>query len=123
MKKRILITGVAGFIGFHVCKKLIENQQDILGLDNLNSYYDIALKEARLSEISKISDKSNNKWKILKIDLEKTSDINKIFNDFKPNIVIHLGAQAGVRFSITNPHSYVKSNLVGFVNIVEFARD
>ena len=123
MKKRILITGAAGFIGFHVCKKLIENHQDILGLDNLNSYYDISLKEDRLAEISKISKKLNNKWKFLKIDLENTNDINKIFIDFKPNIVIHLGAQAGVRFSITNPHSYVKSNLVGFVNIIEACRN
>ena len=103
MKKRILITGVAGFIGFHVCKKLLKNHQDILGLDNLNSYYDVSLKEARLAEISKISAKLNNKWKFLKIDLENTTAINNIFTDFKPNIVIHLGAQAGVRYSITNP--------------------
>ncbi len=123
MRKKILVTGVAGFIGFHVCKKLLENNHEVLGLDNINSYYDIKLKKDRLKQISRIAADSNKKWDFIKVDLEENKKINKIFKDFKPNTVIHLAAQAGVRFSITNPDSYIKSNLVGFANIIEACRN
>ena len=123
MRNKILITGAAGFIGFHVCKKLIENNKKILGLDNINSYYEPKLKKARISEITKMTMNSNIKWEFVKADLEEKETLNQIFKSFQPNIVIHLAAQAGVRFSITNPDSYVKSNLLGFVNIVELCRN
>ena len=123
MKNKIIVTGAAGFIGFHVCKKLIELDQDILGIDNINSYYETDIKKARISEIAKKAKNSDNKWDFVKVDLEEKETLKTIFKSFRPNIVVHLAAQAGVRFSITNPDSYVKSNLVGFVNVIELCRN
>ena len=123
MSNKILVTGAAGFIGFHICKKLIENNYEVLGIDNLNSYYEISLKKERINQVSKLANELKNKWNFIKIDLENNNEINEIFNDFKPQTVIHLAAQAGVRFSITNPDSYIKSNLVGFANIIEACRN
>ena len=123
MRNKIIVTGAAGFIGFHVCKKLIELGQDILGIDNINSYYETEIKKARISEIAKKAKNSDEIWEFVKVDLEEKETLRTIFKRFQPNIVVNLAAQAGVRFSITNPDSYVKSNLVGFVNIIELCRN
>ena len=107
--KKILITGVAGFIGFHVAKKLIKKKYKVIGIDNLNNYYDTKLKKDRLQSLVK-------NIKFHKIDITNSSSINSIFKKYKPHIVIHLAAQAGVRYSLINPKSYINSNLVGFFN-------
>ena len=115
MSKKILITGAAGFIGFNLCQKLIKDGISIIGIDNLNSYYDINLKKARLKELSK-----NNKYfKFFKIDIEDTINLNKIFQIHKPEIVFNLAAQAGVRYSIEKPMEFINTNVKGFINILE----
>ncbi len=118
MRKNILVTGSAGFIGFHLCKKLIETNNNVIGIDNLNDYYDIYLKEKRLEILSQVSLKENN-WKFIKDDLCNKNNLLEIFKDFKPYTVINLAAQAGVRYSLENPTAYVNSNIVGFLNILE----
>jgi len=124
---RILVTGAAGFIGFHVCKSLIKDGNQIIGLDNLNDYYDTNLKKDRIKELINISEKNENIFRFIKIDLVDSNNLEQIFsnhNDInsKISIVIHLAAQAGVRYSIDNPSAYVQSNLVGFCNIIEIAK-
>ncbi len=119
-KKYILVTGAAGFIGFHLCKKLLKNNQ-VIGYDNLNSYYDISLKQERLRTLKKENLNKDN-WLFFDEDLCNFNALEKIFEDFKPEIVIHLAAQAGVRYSIDNPLTYVNSNLVGFSHILECCR-
>ena len=114
--KKILITGIAGFIGFHVAKKLIKKNYKIIGIDNLNNYYDNKLKKDRLKILKK-------KINFHKIDITNTSSINSIFKKYKPDIVIHLAAQAGVRYSLINPKSYINTNLVGFFNVIESAKN
>tara|TARA_Y100001968_G_scaffold154384_2_gene141021 strand:+ start:182 stop:1216 length:1035 start_codon:yes stop_codon:yes gene_type:complete len=114
-----LVTGAAGFIGFHLSKRLIEQGEDVIGLDNLNNYYDITLKNARLNILKNIS---NNSFIFSKINLEDKTSIQELFSKFKPNKVVNLAAQAGVRYSIENPDAYVQSNLVGFINILENCR-
>ena len=115
MSKKILITGAAGLIGFNLCQKLIKDGISIIGIDNLNSYYDINLKKARLKELSK-----NNKYfKFFKIDIEDTINLNKIFQIHKPEIVFNLAAQAGVRYSIEKPMEFINTNVKGFINILE----
>ena len=114
--KKILITGVAGFIGFHVAKKLIKKKYKVIGIDNLNNYYDTKLKKDRLQSLVK-------NIKFHKIDITNSSSINSIFKKYKPHIVIHLAAQAGVRYSLINPKSYIKSNLVGFFNVIENSKN
>jgi len=122
MKKKdkvVLITGCAGFIGAALTKKFIKKGFNVLGIDNLNNYYDKNLKISRLKEIEndiRLEDKS---WKFLKISIEDKIEIDKVFLETKPNIVINLAAQAGVRYSIENPISYFNSNLIGFFNILE----
>ena len=116
----ILITGAAGFIGFHLCKKLLNEGEDIIGIDNLNDYYDTSLKKDRLKILEK---GANEKFTFIKIGIEKKNELLNIFNQYKPEYVVNLAAQAGVRYSITNPDKYVLSNLVGFVNIVECCRE
>ena len=111
--KKILVTGAAGFIGFSVCKKLLDLGLEIYGLDNLNDYYDPRLKLARLEFLTK------KNMPFSKIDLADTNEIKNLFNSFKPNIVINLAAQAGVRYSLENPHAYLNSNIIGFLNILE----
>tara|TARA_B100000989_G_scaffold68734_1_gene47898 strand:+ start:7019 stop:8023 length:1005 start_codon:yes stop_codon:yes gene_type:complete len=113
---KILITGAAGFIGFHVAKKLLDLGHEIIGIDNLNNYYDIELKKSRLKQIS------SDRFNFIKTDFADLSSLKKIFSDHHFDRVIHLGAQAGVRHSITNPSDYVQSNLVGFINILEVVR-
>lgn len=113
---KVLITGVAGFIGSTLARKLMEMNYSIIGIDNLNDYYSVSLKESRLNLLS------NNKFKFYKVSLENTIEINKIFEDEKPEVVINLAAQAGVRYSLENPRAYIDSNIVGFTNILEASR-
>ena len=118
MNEPILVTGAAGFIGFHLCKKLLENEINVIGIDNINNYYDVNLKEKRLEILSKINLKKN-KWKFIKKDLINKDGILEIFEKYKPNKVINLAAQAGVRYSLENPSAYINSNIVGFQNILD----
>ncbi|MDA7562987.1 NAD-dependent epimerase [Gammaproteobacteria bacterium] len=113
---KILITGIAGFIGSHLAKKLISQGHQIWGLDNINDYYDPVLKNDRLKNIG-LED-----FIFSKIDLGDPDKINKLFEDFKPEAVVHLAAQAGVRYSLTNPHAYIDSNITGFLNILEASK-
>ena len=117
MNKNILVTGAAGFIGFHLCKKLIKNGIKIIGIDNINDYYDIELKKKRLEILSQTSSKNN--WQFLKTDLIDKDQLLQIFQDHKPETVINLAAQAGVRYSIENPIAYINSNIIGFQNILD----
>lgn len=117
MSKKILVTGAAGFIGFHLVKRLCAAGYSVLGIDNLNSYYDVSLKEARLKILEPLEN-----FEFEKIDLADRYEMEKIFAAFKPDVVVNLGAQAGVRYSIENPHAYVDSNLQGFVNVLEGCR-
>ncbi len=121
MNKNILVTGSAGFIGFHLCKKLIESKKKVIGIDNINDYYDINLKKKRLEILSQTSYERNN-WKFIQTDLLNKDLLIKIFEKYQPEIVINLAAQAGVRYSIENPNAYINSNIVGFQNILECCR-
>ena len=114
---KILVTGAAGFIGFHVSKRLLEDNHQVVGLDNLNDYYDVSLKETRLDML-----KENSAFSFSKIDLEDRNNMAFLFENEKPEYVIHLAAQAGVRYSIENPHSYIDSNIQGFINILDGCR-
>lgn len=116
---RILITGSAGFVGANLVKRLLEDYKTckITGLDNMNDYYDIKIKESRLAELQKFDN-----FKFIKGNLADKELINKIFEEYKPSIVVNLAAQAGVRYSITNPDAYIESNLIGFYNILEACR-
>ena len=116
----ILVTGSSGFIGFHLSKKLILNGEKVIGIDNMNNYYDKTLKENRLNELIKISDENN--FKFINASLEEKSNIENIFKEHKPKKVVNLAAQAGVRYSIENPSAYIQSNIVGFNNILEQCR-
>lgn len=117
MKEKILITGAAGFIGFHLSNLLAKNNVEIIGIDNLNDYYDVSLKKERLKILNE-----NPNFKFIKLDLKDKNNIDKLFSDEKFDIIINLAAQAGVRYSITNPDAYVDSNLIGFMNILEACR-
>ncbi|SHH47112.1 NAD-dependent epimerase [Clostridium grantii] len=115
---KILMTGAAGFIGFHLSTLLLDHDYQVIGIDNLNDYYDPKLKENRLKQLQ-----TNNNFIFHKVDLKDKSDIDNIFENYKPDYVINLAAQAGVRYSITNPYAYVDSNLIGFMNILEACRN
>ena len=115
----ILVTGAAGFIGFHICKKLLNNGFNVVGIDNFNNYYDQNLKKERLKELVVESDKKSKFFKIYKTNIESTTDLENIFSFHKPEIVINLAAQAGVRYSLENPKAYLNSNIMGFGNILE----
>ena len=121
MEEKILITGCAGFIGFHVCKKLLNMGSFIIGLDNLNDYYDVGLKKARLEELNKFS-KNNCKGEFLffKADLKDENSLKNISKVLIPKKVIHLAAQTGVRHSIENPNAYINSNLVSCLSEKSF---
>jgi len=116
----ILVTGCAGFIGYHVCAKLIKKNYKVIGVDNLNQYYEKTLKIDRLKELNKISKKNN--FKFYKFDIRNEKKINYLFNKYKFKRVLHFAAQAGVRFSIKKPHQYIQSNLLGFFNILNLSR-
>ncbi len=113
---RILITGIAGFIGSHLAKKLISQGHEIWGIDNINDYYDPTLKNDRLKSIGL------DNFNFQKMDLSDAKKINKLFDEIKPEAVVHLAAQAGVRYSLTNPQAYIDSNITGFLNILEGAK-
>lgn len=115
---KLLVTGAAGFIGFHVCQRLLNNGCELLGLDNLNSYYDVGLKQARLAQLT-----SHDGFRFIQADLADRDQIERLFASESFDIVIHLAAQAGVRYSLTNPHAYLSSNLAGFTNILEGCRN
>ena len=114
---RILVTGAAGFIGFHTSRALLDRGDEVVGLDNLNAYYDPKLKEARLAKLV-----SRNGFTFVKGDIADKAVIDRLFAEHQPQRVIHLAAQAGVRHSLTHPEDYVQSNIVGFLNILEACR-
>lgn len=115
---RVLITGVAGFIGMHTAKRLLKDGHFVNGIDNLNDYYDVELKKSRLDELKK-----HQNFSFLKGSIDDLTFLSSSFSKFTPDIVINLAAQAGVRYSIDNPNSYISSNLVGFGNILECSRE
>ena len=120
---KFIVTGAAGFIGFHLSKRLIEENNSVVGIDNINSYYDINLKDSRIKKLNEISLNKKSIFDLFKINIEDKFKLNEIFSSHKPDYVINLAAQAGVRYSIENPSSYIQSNLVGFANILEACRD
>lgn len=130
---KILVTGTAGFIGYHLAKRLLERGDEVVGLDNINDYYDVNLKYARLNQLGiehqslhvNVLQKSNTyeNHRFVKMDLQDTNAINKLFETEKFDAVCNLAAQAGVRYSIENPHAYIQSNVVGFMNILEACRN
>ena len=117
--KSIFITGVAGFIGSNLAKRLLSTVEGVkvVGLDNMNHYYDVRLKEVRLNELEQFEN-----FSFVKGNLADKEVIESIFEQYKPEIIVNLGAQAGVRYSITNPDAYVEANLIGFYNILEACR-
>lgn len=129
---KILITGTAGFIGFHLSNALLERGYTVVGLDNINDYYDVNLKYGRLKEsgITKelieynklIKSEKNRKYSFIKLNLEDQENINQLFDKEKFELVVNLAAQAGVRYSLVNPHAYINSNIIGFTNILEACR-
>lgn len=118
--KIVLVTGAAGFIGSNLVMELFRTIKgiNIVGIDNMNDYYDVSIKEWRLNEIEKM----NGQWTFIKGDISDKDIVDKIFEDYKPVVVVNLAAQAGVRYSITNPDAYIRSNLIGFYNILEACR-
>jgi len=119
---KILVTGAAGFIGAALVIRLLEKGEDVIGLDNLNSYYDPILKVSRLKEIESASISSSGNWIFCESSLEDRFTLGKIFSTYTPNVVVNLAAQAGVRYSIDNPSEYIQSNIVGFLNLLEQCR-
>ena len=114
---KILVTGAAGFIGFHTAKALLDRGDEVIGLDNLNSYYDVKLKEARLAQLT-----PRHGFHFIKAGLEDRAAIENVFAQHKPQRVIHLAAQAGVRYSLDNPQAYIDANIVGFLHVLEGCR-
>ena len=131
---KILVTGAAGFIGFHLCRGLLEKGHTIVGLDNINDYYDVDLKYARLNELGISRDQAttflnkttsvlyNDSFQFVRMNLEDRENLPSLFSDSKFDVVCNLAAQAGVRYSIENPETYIDSNIVGFLNILECCR-
>ena len=113
----ILVTGAAGFIGFHVANRLLDRDEHVIGLDNINDYYDVRLKEARLAQL-----KARERFNFVKLDLADRQGMRDLFADNAIRRVVHLAAQAGVRYSLVNPHAYTESNIEGFMNILEGSR-
>lgn len=115
--EKILVTGSSGFIGMNICRNLLRDGYIIYGIDNMNNYYDLALKEARLKLLSEYEN-----FTFKNIDISDLKKVNLLFKEFKPFKVVNLAAQAGVRYSLQNPHAYIQSNIVGFTNIIEACR-
>ena len=114
---KILVTGAAGFIGYHIANVLCQRGDEVVGIDNLNDYYDVGLKQARLSQLESITN-----FEFIKIDIAHRPAMEKLFADRKFDRVVNMAAQAGVRYSLENPSAYVDSNLVGFTNLLEGCR-
>ncbi|HEX9460287.1 MAG TPA: SDR family NAD(P)-dependent oxidoreductase, partial [Thermoanaerobaculia bacterium] len=113
----IFVTGAAGFIGFHVAKRLLERGEGVAGIDNLNDYYDPALKHARLERLRQFE-----RFEFVRVDISDAAAVAALFERYKPSRVVHLAAQAGVRYSLTHPHAYTQSNITGFLTILEGCR-
>jgi len=122
--KTILITGAVGFVGANLVLRLLQDIEGatVIGVDNFNAYYDVSLKEYRLKEIENAADISKSSWQLIKGDISDAVKVASIFNEYAPDIVVNLAAQAGVRWSISHPDDYVQSNLIGFYNILEACR-
>ncbi len=118
----ILVTGCAGFIGFHLCKRLLDEGHSFKGIDNLNNYYDVYLKKQRLNFLSDLSNRKKIPWDFFEVDIKNKKLLEDIYKRYEPTIIIHLAAQAGVRYSIENPDAYIQANIVGFQNILEISR-
>ncbi len=116
-KSKKMVTGAAGFIGFHLCKRLLEGGDEVVGIDNLNDYYDVALKKARLAQLE-----SKKNFRFIKLSLEEKEGVLSLFNSKEFDVVVNLAAQAGVRYSLINPYAYLDSNIYGFLNILEGCR-
>ena len=114
---KILVTGAAGFIGFHLSARLLDRGDEVIGVDNLNDYYDVSLKEARLGRLQQ-----NRGMDFRRIDIADTVAVQNLFREVRPQVVVNLAAQAGVRYSLTNPHAYISANILGFTNILEGCR-
>ncbi len=112
--QKTLVTGVAGFIGFHLAKRLLSKGTKVVGIDNLNRYYDVCLKEDRLSQLQ-----DHSGFQFVLEDISNSQVLNEVFCDHRPEVVINLAAQPGVRYSLANPHAYIESNIVGFANVLE----
>nr|WP_299500868.1 NAD-dependent epimerase [uncultured Rhizobium sp.] len=119
---KVLVTGNAGFIGYHVAKRLIERGDEVVGFDVVNDYYDPALKEARLALLEEAAGRQGGRYSFVRANLADRAAVETCFADHTFDRVIHLAAQAGIRYSLENPHSYVESNLIGFTNILEACR-
>lgn len=115
---KVLVTGCAGFIGSFVAERLLSRGDEVIGIDNLNDYYDVSLKEARLKRLH-----NTHAFEVHRIDISDAAAVAALFADSKPDRVVHLAAQAGVRYSIDNPRAYIDANVVGFINVLEGARD
>lgn len=124
INKTIFVTGAAGFIGANLVRQLLsmDLQGTVIGIDNMNDYYDVSLKEYRLQELEKVATLSSSQWTFIRGNIADKALIGEIFAKYKPSIVVNLAAQAGVRYSITNPDVYIESNLLGFYNILEACR-
>lgn len=123
--RTVLVTGSSGFIGSNLVIELLRTQSSIhiIGIDNMNDYYDVSIKEWRLKQIEKVAlEHTDSKWTFIKGNIADKELINRVFDEYKPSVVVNLAAQAGVRYSITNPDAYIESNIIGFYNILEACR-